>query len=47
VGSTDFTARESAIREGEQAVAAQAVAIAAIVDHARQNLAGMGVAATP
>jgi NTE family protein len=47
VGSTDFTARESAIQEGEQAVAAQAVAIAAIVDHARQNLAGMGAAATP
>jgi NTE family protein len=47
VGSTDFTARESAIRQGEEAVAAQAAAIAAIVDHARQNLAGAGAAATP
>ena len=47
VGSTDFTAREAAIREGERAVAAQAGTIAAIVDRARRNLAGMGAVATP
>jgi NTE family protein len=40
VGSTDFSARESAIREGEEAVAAQAATIAAVVSRARQNLAG-------
>jgi len=47
VGSTDFTAREAAIREGEQAVAAQATTIAAVVDRARRNLAAAGATATP
>jgi len=47
VGSTDFAARESAIREGEQAVAAQAAAIAAVVDRARQGLAGIAPPNTP
>jgi NTE family protein len=47
VGSTDFTAREAAIREGEQAVAAQAGAIADAVDGARRKLAGIGTANTP
>ncbi len=47
VGSTDFAAREAAIREGEKAVAAQAVAISAVIDRARQNLAGIGTPNTP
>jgi NTE family protein len=44
-GSTDFSARETAIREGEQAVAAQAGAIAAAVARARQNVAEIGTSA--
>ncbi len=47
VGSTDFAARQAAIREGEQAVAAEADAIAAVVDRARQGLAGIGTPNTP
>ncbi len=47
VGSTDFSARETAIRDGEKAVAAQAGAIATVVDRARQNLAAAGAAAAP
>lgn len=39
VGSTDFASRESSIQEGEQAVAAQAVIIAQVLDRARQSLA--------
>jgi len=47
VGSTDFAARQSAIREGELAVAAQASTIAAVVDRARQSLAGIAPPNTP
>ncbi len=42
VGSTDFSARETAIRDGERAVAAQAGAITAAIARAHENLAGMG-----
>jgi NTE family protein len=42
VGNTDFAAREFSITEGEQAVAAQADRIAAVLEHARQSLAGGG-----
>jgi NTE family protein len=44
IGSTDFAARESSILEGEQAVAAQANAIMAVLERAQQTVAA---AATP
>ena len=43
VGSTDFSAREAAIRQGEQAVAAQAEAIDAALDRVRGTLAAVPV----
>ena len=45
IGSTDFAARESSIHEGEQAVAAQADAILAVLARARQSVAATVVPA--
>ena len=42
-GSTDFAAREASIQEGEQAVAAQANAIMAVLERARQSMAATAV----
>ncbi|HXW65429.1 MAG TPA: patatin-like phospholipase family protein [Burkholderiaceae bacterium] len=43
IGSTDFAARESSILGGEQAVAAQANAILAVLARARQSMAATAV----
>ncbi len=47
LGSTDFSAREAAIREGEQTVALDADAIAAALQRARLKLAAEAGAAAP
>jgi NTE family protein len=47
IGSTDFTARESSIQEGERAVAAQSVAIEAALERARLALAAPAMLANP
>jgi NTE family protein len=46
-GSTDFTTRESSMREGEQAVAAQAGAIAEALNRARLALEPPAALANP
>jgi NTE family protein len=47
VGSTDFESRETAIQEGEQAVAAQWAAIGEILERARKALEAPAAAANP